>query len=187
MYSSTGRFPDGYCVYKTRMENQPVLVISKKQYVDSVRLEDETEILTPGTGGLSYTFKDKGEHIVKFTFKDGITDLSSCFESCDSLASISDDLFLNVPNLTSVRGCFSSCAYLESIPSGLFVNNKKIEDFTECFNWCSGCSGVTPSGDGYELWERAGVPGYPQSITGTRCFFVCRALNNYSLIPSDWK
>jgi len=119
-----------------------------------------------------------------------VTSFDSTFMNCRGLTGeIPENLFDNCHNVTSFYGTFYSCSGLTRlIPENLFDSNKKVTNFNYTFSDCSGLTGNTPTGtDGLELWERAGQPGYPSSITGDGCFRSCSKLSNYGYIPSRWK
>jgi hypothetical protein len=103
------------------------------------------------------------------------------------ITSIPPNLYATCTALTSVTD-FYRCSLLESIPNLLFDSNKSITYLEYCFSGCVAAEGETPKGsDSLELWERAGQPGYPASISGGKCFTGCIRLDNYDLIPWTWK
>lgn len=118
------------------------------------------------------------------------TEFSSIFRNCPSLTgSIPEDLFKNCVKANTINETFQNCSGLTgAIPNDLFDNNKNVTTFASTFQNCSGLTGTTPTGaDNLELWERAGQPGYPTTITGTTCYRNCTNLTNYSSIPATWK
>lgn len=118
-----------------------------------------------------------------------VTNFSETFRYCSNLTSFSEHLFANCPNVTSFFRTFYYCSKLiGEIPKNLFVNCKNVTNFNYTFYYCSGLTGRTPTGtDGLELWERAGQPGYPASITGSYCFENCYNLTDFSSVPTGWK
>ena len=75
-----------------------------------------------------------------YWFDDAIGDcLNSfygCFNGCNSLASIPENLFYNNPDFIDFIECFRNCSSLQSIPSGLFANNTAATSFIYCFLGC---------------------------------------------------
>jgi hypothetical protein len=123
----------------------------------------------------------------------GLLSTLAALETCPTtfagmpVTAIPESLFSNCPALRDVSWTFSYMA-ITSIPNMLFDSNKEITNFYECFLNSYQLTGLTPSGsDGLKLWERAGQPGYPASINGTRCFYACRQLDEYGDIPSGWR
>ena len=102
--------------------------------------------------------------------------MDTCFANCSKISSIPSNLFDDTPNIRGFRMCFYGCLGLTSIPTGLFDNIQNATDFSACFFYCYNLRGNAP-----ELWNK-----YP-SADGTRCFYMCSRLSNYSNIPSAWK
>ncbi|MDR2764121.1 MAG: leucine-rich repeat protein [Tannerella sp.] len=104
-----------------------------------------------------------------------------------SLATVPEILFANCPALRDIENAFAQSPLI-AIPNLLFDNNKGITSFYQCFFRCLSLTGSTPSGsDGVKLWERAGQPGYPASINGGVCFYLCSGLDDFDAIPAGWK
>jgi hypothetical protein len=122
-----------------------------------------------------------------------LTSVNGLFGDCIRLTTIPESLFSNCPDLQSVSYTFSDnsgkyLGKLTAIPNLLFDNNKKITNLSGCFYYQNSLTGSTPSGsDGVKLWERAGKPGYPATVSGTSCFNTCYGLDDYNDIPSNWK
>lgn len=118
------------------------------------------------------------------------TIFSYTFERCFALnGPIPNGFFKNNVNVTTFAGVFYNCSGLTgAIPNDLFDGTYNVSAFTSAFQNCSGLTGTTPTGtDNLELWERAGQPGYPTTITGTTCYRNCTNLTNYSSIPTTWR
>lgn len=97
------------------------------------------------------------------------------------------ELLTDVSQMFITKGDGTGGANITSIPSDMFRNAKNITKFDSCFANCTLIKGKTPKDeDGGEIWERAGKMGYPTSITGTKCFYECKDLTNYSAIPTNW-
>ena len=152
-------------------------------------MEDGTDVPITGTGALSYTFADDGEHKVWIEFKEDVTNFSNCFVGCSGLTSIPENLFSTNTAVTNFSYCFQNCSGLTSIPETLFTNNTAVTSFTLCFENCSGLTGNTPTdNDGTPIYNRSsGKEGYAIVTSYTRCFRNCTGLTDYSSIPSDWK
>ena len=130
------------CTYTTTGASQSVRLINKQEYAKKITLEDGTDVPITGTGALSYTFADIGEHKVTIEFDEDITGFSLCFSGCTGLTSIPANLFANCPNVTDFGGCFSNCSGLTSIPENLFANNTTVTDFHQCFYQCSNLTSI---------------------------------------------
>lgn len=177
-----------YFVYTTTSANQSVQIIFYKEYAQRIYLEDGTELDVSGSGALSYTFPEIGDHKVWIELKPELTYLGGCFGYCSNLKTIPCSLFKNNTNNKFFSFCFDGCSMLEKIPEGLFRYNKNASYFDATFGNCNLLSGETPKDeDGGELWERAGKEGYPSNIIGNECFYGCTLLSNYTSIPDDWK
>lgn len=132
-----------------------------------------------------YNMEEIPEHLLEGT---DITSINNAFTYCNKLKTIPEDLFKYSPNLQRLGIFFRNCTSLTGIPNLLFANNKQVTYFNYIFEGCTELRGTTPKGDdGYELWERAGKPGYPTSIIGESCFYNCKNLSNYDDIPKIWK
>ena len=130
------------CTFITTNESQSVNLINKKEYAKKITLEDGTNIPVTGTGALSYTFAEAGEHKVTIELKEDVTDFSECFQSCSELTSIPENLFTNCPNVINFSWCFQYCSGLTSIPETLFANNTAVKYFTHCFERCRGLTSI---------------------------------------------
>lgn len=104
--------------------------------------------------------------------------------SGDTLTSVAR-LFANTINSADNNNPNSK---ISQIPTGYFNDCPNIETFDSCFENNTALYGSTPVDEnGLKLWQRAGQPGYPTIITGTRCFYGCTNLSDYADIPADWK
>ena len=130
------------CVYTTTVESQNVGLINRQQYVNKITLEDGTDVPITGTGALSYTFPEVGQHKVTIEFKEDVTDFSSCFWGCSSLTSIPENLFANNTAVTNFSYCFLGCTGLTSIPENLFTSNTAVANFRECFYACTSLTSI---------------------------------------------
>ena len=129
--------------YTTTGASQSIRLVSKKEYLDYCKILDTDEELTlTGTGVLSYTFTDAGEHQVELKFKDDATTLASGFTGCSQLTSIPENLFTNNTKVTNFEHTFNSCTGLTSIPENLFSNNKAVTNFNTTFYNCSGVTSI---------------------------------------------
>lgn len=114
-----------------------------------------------------------------------IISAKKAFYSCP-ITTVDPDELDNCTELTNVSGLFGECKELTNMPT--FNGCKKITDFTEAFANCENLKGSTPVDEnGYKLWERAGKPGYPETIDGRFCFHGCTKLDDYDEIPYYWK
>ncbi len=94
--------------------------------------------------------------------------------------------------LKTVRETFSYCLNLKRIPVSLFERNRMIESFNHTFDGDINLRGESP----YEiindrkvhLYERVKYPDhYLPVLESMRCFGDCGSMNDYRLIPNDWK
>lgn len=117
-----------------------------------------------------------------------VIDFNGIFSSCSNLTTIPSDLFSSCPNVETFGFAFFQCSALQSIPMALFDNCKEVSDFLFTFMNCTALTGTTPKTGGDELWERAGKPGYPATISGWGCFSGCEGLSNFQTgIDDGWK
>lgn len=127
-----------------------------------------------------------------------VTNTCGIFKNNPSLTNISEalgnstlqtipvDEFSNNKELVNVSKVFLNSSQLTNMPN--FKENKKITDFSHAFQNCTSLRGSTPTDEnGYKLWERAGKPGYPETINGEGCFSGCTQLDDYNEIPDNWK
>ena len=129
--------------YTTTGASQSIRLVSKKEYLDYCKILDTDEELTvTGTGVLSYTFTDAGEHKVELKFKDDATTLASGFSGCSQLTSIPENLFSNNTAVTSFYTTFLNCSGLTSIPENLFSNNTAVTTFHNTFQICRGLTSI---------------------------------------------
>ena len=133
------------CTFTTTRANESVTLINYQKYAKKITLEDGTDVPITGTGALSYTFAEAGEHKVVIEFKEDVTNFSNCFYLCPNLTSIPENLFTNNTAVTNFTNCFYYCTGLTgSIPENLFSNNTKVTDFSYCFSNCTGLTGSIP-------------------------------------------
>ncbi|MEG1141530.1 MAG: BspA family leucine-rich repeat surface protein, partial [Clostridia bacterium] len=90
-------------------------------------------------------------------------------------------------NITNLRVCFNGCSSLNNITTGLFDECVNVTDFSYCFYYCITLN--TPynlTSEGLpKLWERAGLEGYPTSISGTEFADGTGELFS-ATIPNSW-
>lgn len=132
-----------------------------------------------------------------------VTSFESTFADCTSLESIPEELFSAIGTKTSgvtFTECFMNCTSLKSVPAGLFDTVKRINYIGKCFSGCSSLSGESPytvlvDDEGTEkkvhLYERERGDDFPiapvSSSAHAGCFTGCTSLDDYSMIPTDWK
>lgn len=106
-------------------------------------------------------------------------DLSHCFDNCQQLEEISQNIFGLLSSMAhDFRHMFSGCTKLETIQKEVFapLNTQAKHKFDGMFNKCTNLKGIAP-----QIWEM-----FPNS-TGEKCFEGCTGLTNYKYIPSSWK
>ena len=119
-----------------------------------------------------------------------IVNLSYVFNNCTSLIKIPEHLFDENNAVTTVYGLFNGCVNLQTIPEKLFQYNKNITAFSLCFANCSELTGNVPTdSDGTPIYNRSGEGKNEYAIANYTysCFKNCTKLNDYSLIPENWK
>ena len=109
-----GKFPLPSLTYTTTGSSQNVRLINKQEYAKKIMLEDGTDVPITGTGALSYTFAEAGDHKVYIEFKEDANSFAACFSGCSSLTSIPENLFTNNTAVTNFSYCFNNCSGLTS-------------------------------------------------------------------------
>ena len=99
---------------QTTSVNQSKTLTSKQEYFDSIIVDGETELVSGGTGSLSYKFPDVGTHTVKYKVKDNISDISRIFYNSSYTTEI-DANSLDTSNVTNMSESFWSCKDLMSL------------------------------------------------------------------------
>lgn len=148
-----------WCIYRTEEDSTDVLLGSELKSVERIEFEDGTIISNPSSYQY-HIFDNKGEHKVKFVFKE---------------------------NANEFIGLFLDCVNLVKVPTGMFRKHPNVIYFTQAFQNCINLTNTPKDADGGELWERVGKQGYPSTIDGTQCFRGCSSLPNLDQIPSEWK
>lgn len=121
-----------------------------------------------------------------FKYTPLLANIQSIFRNQTQLVNIDPNELNDCPNLIYINYAFDGCTNLTTMPN--FNGCKNIRQFSYAFRNCTSLTGSTPVDEnGYKLWERAGKPGYPTTITGTGCFAGCTQLDDYDEIPSNWK
>ena len=93
------------------------------------------------------------------------------FANCQSLTSISSNLFKNNPNITSFQACFYYCSSLQSIPSRLFDSNTAVTTFASCFAYCTSLTSIPQGLFDFNI----------RTINFNYCFASCNSIHT---IPS---
>ncbi len=117
---------------------------------------------------------------------EGLTSFEFTFYD-SAITNIPVGMFDNCPDITTFRYAWMYATELVEFPTGLFDNNKKVTHFGDVFRNCTALNFDGPIvGDGeLELWERAGQPGYPSTITGAR--FAEGAHDTFrAIVPTAW-
>ena len=187
--------PKEYLVYTTTGASQSVRLINKQEYAKKITLEDGTDVPITGTGALSYTFAEVGEHKVTIEFDEDVTNFYECFYLCSNLTSIPDNLFANNTAVTGFTSCFNGCTRLTSIPDNLFANNTAVNSFYNCFNICTGLTSIpenlfstnTAVTDFSNCFKDcSGLTSIPENLFSTNtavtsfgnCFYGCSGLTS---------
>ena len=186
----------GIVTYTTTGASENVKLINRQEIVNSITLEDGTDVPITGTGALNYTFTDAGEHKVAIELKEKVSSFYYSFSGCTSLTSIPENLFANCPNVTDFSECFGGCSGLTSIPENLFANCPN--DFGHCFKYCSGLTSIPenlfancPNVTDFEycFYQCSGLTNIPENLFASNtaatnfeyCFGLCK---NLASIPS---
>ena len=107
------------------------------------------------------------------------TSFSSAFNSCSSLTAIPDGLFAFCPNVINFAGTFRRCNGISRIPGALFDASNNVTTTFESVFEMSATNAMDE--DAPTLWLRVPEP------FGFRAFRNCFGLDNYAVIPSNWK
>lgn len=145
---------------------------------------------TPAVAGFNGTFFGCGLLFIPSGLFDNciaVTSFSNTFNGCENLSAIPNGIFAHNSEARIFQYVFKNCKSLTTIPLGLFDHCKKVIISSQVFAGCSNLTGTTPKTNGYELWQRVGLAGYPTSIIGIKCFSGCVNLSNYNDIPANWK
>jgi len=108
-----------------------------------------------------------------------IQDFNSCFNGCVSLTEIPSTLFNNNTQAINFGNTFRSCINITSIPIGLFDSNQNVTTFEGVFRMPTTSNALT--GNAPTLWTRIPEPA------GTGAFRNCTGLDNFNIIPANWK
>ena len=114
-------------------------------------------------------------------FNPGINSVTGLFLGKSELVAVSHNLLRRVANTVYWVNELFQDSGLKYIPEDLFKGCYRINDFRYCFFNCVNISGRTPLVDGKELWA-----AFPKA-KGSDCYFNCTGLENYDIIPTDWK
>lgn len=119
---------------QTTSANQTKTLTSKQEYFDSIIVDGETELVSGGTGSLSYKFPDVGTHTVKYKVKDNITDISKIFSNSYYTTEI-DANSLDTSNVTNMSESFRYCNDLISLKLSNW-NTSKVTNMANMFQGC---------------------------------------------------
>lgn len=111
------------------------------------------------------------------------------FYQMAKLTTVETGLLDSRTGVTTAEQLFNGCTTLTNIPRDIFRNCKGITNFSSAFYGCSGLSGqYTFKDNGLELWQRAGQPGYPTSVSGSSCYNgTGMIVEGGGSIPSGWR
>lgn len=102
---------------------------------------------------------------------------NSTFNGCQLINSYPLNLFDNCPNAINFSSTFRNC---RGLPQPLqFTFNTQVTTFANVYNMSSTTNSMT--GTAPALWDRVPEP------LGTAAFRNCIALNNFNIVPANWK
>lgn len=105
------------------------------------------------------------------------TSFDGTFDTAVELTgAIPEALFANNREATNFNRTFYYAVGLTSIPTNLFINNQNATSFNSTFRFSLNLTGNAPN-----LWET-----HP-TANGVACFNNLTNLDNYDLIPANWK
>ena len=81
-----------------------------------------------------HKFQSKGKYVIKYLFKNSITNANSMFDECSSLNNIDLSNF-NTDNITNMHSMFEGCSSLTCIDLSNFNTNNVI-DMDNMFKGC---------------------------------------------------
>lgn len=119
-----------------------------------------------------------------------LTNIKELFANCSNLLIIPNGIFDTLTEITDVSSCFSFCEKLVSIPNKLFANNKKIEDIRSCFSSCGSLTSKAPIDlNEKPIYQRIDdeTYGYKAFVSYNDCFYGCNKMEDFDLIPQEWK
>lgn len=119
-----------------------------------------------------------------------LTDINQLFASCSNLLIVPNGIFDTLTEITDVSSCFYFCQKLVSIPNKLFANNKKIENISSCFYRCESLTSKTPIDlNEKPIYQRIDdeTYGYKAFVSYDNCFYECNKMEDFDLIPQEWK
>ena len=101
-------------LYHTNENNKRVKLITlDKNYIEKIIVENETVNATnPST---FIDIQKSGDHQVYFLLTNNPKSLSSLFEGCNDIVSVSFSSKIKTENITNLSNMFSSCTYLVSV------------------------------------------------------------------------
>ena len=110
------------------------------------------------------------------------TNFAWTFAKCYALTNIPPGLFDAHTKVTTFAYVFFRCYALTSVPALLFDRNTQVTDYSHAFEDCKKLTGDSPVNKaGLKLWQLSPVPN------GTSCFLNCTNLNDFPVIPANWK
>lgn len=120
---------------KTTSNNQSKKLTNRKQYFDSIKLENNTELITSGNGSLNYTFPTSGTHIITYKVKNDITDINSMFNGCSNIIEI-DASKLDTSKVTNMNNVFDNCSSLYKLDISTW-DTSQVTQISGMFGSCS--------------------------------------------------
>ena len=89
--------------------------LKKREYGNEKEIKDNIEIIINNEKidfSYFYKFKEKGKHLIKYVFKNKLSNISYMFAGCTSLSNINLSNF-NTQNVTNMFRMFSGCKSLK--------------------------------------------------------------------------
>ena len=121
-----------------------------------------------------HKFKTKGKYIIKYIFKNNLTNMAFIFRDCSSLNNINLSNF-NTDNVTNMAWMFCRCSSLNNINLSNF-NTNNVTNMAGMFGGCSSLNNINLSNFNTNNVTNMGS-----------MFYGCSSLNKNNIITKDKK
>ena len=144
---------------------------NEKEIKDNIKIYIDNNIIP---FSYFYKFKKKGKHIIKYIFKNNLTNTNYMFSRCSSLSNINLSNF-NTQNVTNMSRMFQGCSSLLNINLSNF-NNQNVTDMSGMFWGCLSLSNINLSNF------------ITQNVINMSWMFCkCSSLSNINVLTKDKK
>ncbi len=188
--TSLKSIPEDLFRYNTKITNmQWIFHNTAVKEIPDYLLESCTELVDVG-----YMFYNSPLESVPaglFSSCGKITNMNGTFRGTN-IETIPNGFLDACTDLRSVSEMFADCLDLRRIPVSLFDKNRMVESFSYTFNGNINLRGESPyaviNGKKVHLYDRVNYPDHFIPVVNSyRCFGECVSMNDYRLIPDEWK